>query len=72
MKTDMPFNDEEFEVYYKVSVKVADEIKYVFNKRTLVGDIDSAKVFLTLRSLKRCMALSDFKEYEIIRFSTKG
>jgi len=66
----MPYFDEdEFNIYYKVKVIVADEVKYVFNKRTLVGDIDSAKMFLTMRSLKRCMAMSEFKEYEILRFS---
>ena len=63
------FDEEEFNIYYKVKVMVADEIKYVFNKRTLVGDIDSAKIFLTMRSLKRCMAMSEYKEYEILRFS---
>ena len=47
---------------------VEDEEKYVFNKRTLVGDIDSAKIFMTLRSLKRCMAMSGFANYEILKF----
>lgn len=65
----MPYCDEEFDVYYKVKVVVGDEIKYVFNKRTLVGDIESAKMFMTMRSLKRCMAMSNFSEYEILKFS---
>lgn len=65
----MPYEDEEFNVYYKVKVIVEDEEKYVFNKRTLVGDIDSAKIFMTLRSLKRCMAMSEFANYEIIKFT---
>lgn len=65
----MPYEDEEFNVYYKVKVIVDDEEKYVFNKRTLVGDIDSAKIFMTLRSLKRCMAMSDFVNYEILKFT---
>lgn len=64
----MPYEDEEFNVYYKVKVVVEDEEKYVFNKRTLVGDIDSAKIFMTLRSLKRCMAMSEFANYEILKF----
>lgn len=69
MRTDIPYCEEEFNVYYKVKVIVADEIKYVFNKRTLVGDIDSAKIFMTLRSLKRCMSMSKFKNYEILKFT---
>ena len=69
MRTDIPYLEEEFNVYYKVKVTVADEVKYVFNKRTLVGDIDSAKIFMTLRSLKRCMAMSEFKDYEILKFT---
>ena len=67
MKEIMPF-DEEFDVYYKVKVTLADEVKYVFNKRTLVGDVDSAKTFMTLRSLKRCMQMSEFSDYEILKF----
>lgn len=70
MRTDIPCFEEEFNVYYKVKVMVDDEIKYVFNKRTLVGDIDSAKIFMTLRSLKRCMAMSEFEDYEILKFTT--
>ena len=69
MRTDIPCCEEEFNVYYKVKVIVADEVKYVFNKRTLVGDIDSAKVFMTLRSLRRCMSMSEFKNYEILKFT---
>ena len=65
----MPYTDEEFNVYYKVKVIVENEIKYVFNKRTLVGDIDSAKIFMTTRSLKRCMQQSEFENYEVLKFT---
>lgn len=67
----MPYDEEEFDVYYKVKVTVDDEVKYVFNKRTLVGDIESAKMFQTMRSLKRCMSMSEYKEYEILKFSAE-
>ena len=67
----MPYDKEEFDVYYKVKVRADDEDKYVFNKRTLVGDIESAKIFQTMRSLKRCMSLSEYGEYEVIKFLRK-
>ncbi|MBE7027989.1 MAG: hypothetical protein E7407_03000 [Ruminococcaceae bacterium] len=67
----MPYDKDEFDVYYKVKVRADDEDKYVFNKRTLVGDIESAKIFQTMRSLKRCMSMSEYEEYEVIKFLRK-
>lgn len=62
-------DDDECAFYYKIMVTEDDEKLFVFNHRTLVRDIESAKKFLTLRSAKRCIASSEHKNYEIIRFT---
>lgn len=62
-------DDEDAGVYYKIKVISHDGIRYVFNKRTLVRDVDSARKFFTMRSLKRCIRLGGFEEYEILKFS---
>ena len=71
MPTDTSLYDCECEcgVYYKALVHIDGEKRYLFNKRTLVRDIDSAKKFFTLRSIKRCLHLGGFADYAIIKFT---
>ncbi len=59
--------DEELEYYFLVKVETEVGTKFVYNQRTLVHHEAFAKRFETRRSAKRCIALSSYENYEILK-----
>ncbi|MBE7036856.1 MAG: hypothetical protein E7403_06145 [Ruminococcaceae bacterium] len=59
--------DTELDYFFLVKVWQNGEEFYAYNQRTLVRDETFAKRFETRRSARRCIALSKFESYEIIK-----
>ena len=58
-------DNEDFDYFYVLKVRLEDCEKYFFSKRVLVGDIGLAKQFNTMRSVKRSIKLFDIRNYKI-------
>lgn len=65
----LSWEDAELDSYFMISVQTEEGLRYVFNKRTLVHDIHFAKRFETKRSAQRCVKLSGFENWEILKFA---
>lgn len=61
------YYDSELDYYFIVRVMTEDGVRYAFNQRTLVHDPAFAKRFETRRSARRCILLSGFKQYEVLK-----
>lgn len=66
---DKPFEyyDSDLNYYFIVCVQTPEGFMYAYNQRMLVHDEAFAKRFDTRRSALRCIALSNYKDYEILK-----
>lgn len=59
--------DTELDYFFIVKVWQKGEEFYAYNHRILVRDEGFAKRFETRRSARRCIALSEYESYEIMK-----
>ncbi len=63
----LKYYDDELDYYYVIKVQAQDEIYYAYNQHTLVHSMEFAKRYGTLRSAKRCISLSNWQSFEILK-----
>ena len=63
----LQFYDSDLDFYFIVKVTSSGEVFYAYNHRTLVRSIQSARLFDTRRSARRCILRGGFTDSEIIK-----